>query len=58
MLPNMLSIHERQPEVEIRFVILAKMPNATAEATLEALTMALNRIAASLRQTLTYDQGR
>jgi IS30 family transposase len=86
-LPNMLSIHERPPEVEsrlvpghweadlikgagnkssvatlvertTRFVILAKMPNATAEATLEALTMALNRIDAPLRQTLTYDQGR
>lgn len=41
-----------------RFVILAKMPNATAEATLDALTMALNRIDAPLRQTLTYDQGR
>ena len=41
-----------------RFVILAKMPNATAEATLEALAMVLNRIDAPLRQTLTYDQGR
>lgn len=33
------------------------MPNATAEATFEALPMTLNRIDAPLRQTLTYDQG-
>jgi IS30 family transposase len=44
-------------ECTARFVTLAKMPNATAKATLEALTLALRRIDAPLRQTLTYDQG-
>lgn len=87
-LPDMVSIHERPPEVEgrlvpghweadlikgagnrsavatlvertSRLVMLAKMPDASAASALEALTAMLNRIPEpSLRQTLTYDQGR
>ena len=42
-----------------RLVMLAKMPDASAASALEALTAMLNRIPEpSLRQTLTYDQGR
>ena len=83
-IPEMVSIHERPPEVEdrlipghweadlikgagnrsavatlvertSRLVLLAKMPDASAASTLEAL----NRISEPvLRQTLTYDQGK
>lgn len=41
-----------------RLVLLAKMPDATAESALAAFTAKLNDIAQPLRQTLTYDQGR
>ncbi|MDZ7812403.1 MAG: IS30 family transposase [Ideonella sp.] len=41
-----------------RLVMLAKLPDATAESVLAAFTYKLNQIAAPLRQTLTYDQGR
>ena len=41
-----------------RLVLLARMPDATAESALAAFTAKLNSIAAPLRQTLTYDQGR
>jgi IS30 family transposase len=37
-----------------RLVLLAKMPDATAESALAAFTFKLNQIAAPLRQTLTY----
>ncbi len=87
-LPDMVSIHERPPEVEgrlipghweadlikgagnrsavatlvertSRLVMLARMPDASAASALEALPAMLNRIPEpSLRQTLTYDQGR
>jgi IS30 family transposase len=39
-------------------VLLAKMTDATAESTLRAFSAKLNSIAAPMRQTLTYDQGR
>jgi IS30 family transposase len=87
LLPEMVSIHMRPPEVNdrvmpghwegdlikgagnksavgvlversTRLVLLAKMPDATAESALAAFTAKLNQIAAPLRQTLTYDQGR
>ena len=41
-----------------RLVLLAKMPDATAESALAAFTFKLNQIAEPMRQTLTYDQGR
>ncbi len=41
-----------------RLVLLARMEAATAEAALAAFTVKLNAIAAPLRQSLTYDQGR
>lgn len=41
-----------------RLVLLAKMPDATAESALAAFTFKLNQIAAPMRQTLTYDQGK
>ena len=41
-----------------RLVLLAKMPDATAESALAAFTAKLNQIAQPLRKTLTYDQGR
>ena len=41
-----------------RLVLLAWMPDATAESALAGFTAKLNSIAAPLRQTLTYDQGR
>ena len=41
-----------------RLVLLAKMPDATAESALAAFTAKLNSIIRPLRQTLTYDQGR
>ena len=41
-----------------RLVLLAKMDDATAESALKAFSAKLNAIAAPLRQTLTYDQGR
>ena len=41
-----------------RLVLLAKMPDATAESALAAFTFKLNQITEPMRQTLTYDQGR
>lgn len=41
-----------------RLVLLARMPDATAESALAGFTAKLNQIAAPMRQTLTYDQGR
>jgi IS30 family transposase len=41
-----------------RLVLLARMDNATAESAFKAFSARLNAIAAPLRQTLTYDQGR
>ena len=41
-----------------RLVLLAKMPDATAESALAAFTAKLNQITQPLRQSLTYDQGR
>lgn len=40
------------------FTVLAKMENATAEATLDGFSHVLNRIEAQKRLSLTYDQGR
>lgn len=41
-----------------RLVLLARMADATAESALAGFTFKLNSIAAPLRQSLTYDQGR
>ncbi|WP_153940740.1 IS30-like element ISCARN114 family transposase [Acidithiobacillus thiooxidans] len=41
-----------------RFVILARVEDATAEAILESFTRRLRTLPKSFRQTLTYDQGR
>jgi IS30 family transposase len=41
-----------------RLVLLAKMKDATAASALEAFSAKLDSIAAPLRQTLTYDQGK
>ena len=41
-----------------RLVLLARMPDATAAAALAAFTVKLNSIAAPMRHSLTYDQGR
>ena len=41
-----------------RLVLLARMDNATAEAALSAFTAKLQSIAAPMRQSLTYDQGK
>ena len=41
-----------------RLVLLARMPDATAESALAAFTAKLNQIAQPMRQSLTYDQGR
>lgn len=41
-----------------RLVLLAWMPDATAESALAAFTAKLNSIAAPMRKTLTYDQGK
>jgi IS30 family transposase len=41
-----------------RLVLLARMPDASAEAALAGFTAKLHQIAAPLRQTLTYDQRR
>jgi IS30 family transposase len=40
-----------------RLVLLAKIPDATAESALAAFTFKLNQIAEPMRQTLTYDRG-
>lgn len=45
-------------ERSTRLVLLAKMPDSTAESALAAFTFKLNQIAQPLRKTLTYDQGR
>lgn len=41
-----------------RLVMLARMADATAESALAGFTFKLNSIAAPLRQSLTYDQGK
>ena len=41
-----------------RLVLLCKMADSTAESALAAFSAKLNSIAAPLRQTLTYDQGK
>ena len=41
-----------------RMVLLARMPDATAASALAAFTVKLNSIAAPMRHSLTYDQGR
>lgn len=41
-----------------RLVLLAKMPDATAESALAAFTFKLNQITEPMRQTLTYDRGK
>lgn len=41
-----------------RFVILAKVEDASAEAVLEGFTRRLRTLPKAFRQTLTYDQGR
>jgi IS30 family transposase len=41
-----------------RLVLLCKMPDASAQSVLTAFGSKLNQIAAPLRQTLTYDQGK
>ena len=41
-----------------RLVILARTPDASAASALAGFTEALNRVAAPLRQTMTYEQGR
>jgi transposase, IS30 family len=45
---------ERSP----RLVLLAKMPDATAESALAAFTAKLNSIAGPLRKMLTFDRGK
>ena len=45
-------------ERSTRLVLLAKMPDSTAESALAAFTAKLNQIAQPLRKSLTYDQGR
>jgi IS30 family transposase len=45
-------------ERKTRFVVLVKLPNGTAEATTEAFGNILQRFDATLRKSLTYDQGR
>jgi IS30 family transposase len=41
-----------------RLLLLAKMPDATAQSALAAFTFKLKQITASMHQTLTYDQGK
>ena len=41
-----------------RLVMLAKMTAATAPAAVEGFSLALNRVHAPMRKTLTYDQGK
>jgi len=41
-----------------RLVLLARMADATAESALAGFTAKLNAIAAPMRQSLTYDQGK
>ena len=45
-------------ERSTRLVLLCKMADATAESALAAFTAKLNQVAAPMRQTLTYDQGK
>jgi transposase, IS30 family len=45
-------------ERSTRLVLLAKIPDVTAESALAAFTAKLNSIAGPLRKTLTYDQGK
>ena len=86
-IPDMVSIHDRPPEIEdrlmpghwegdfikgagnqssvgvlversSRLVLLAKMDDATAASALAGFTAKLNAIAAPMRHSLTYDQGK
>jgi len=41
-----------------RFVVLAKMPDASTQRVVDSFSLVLNRQPASLRKTMTYDQGR
>ena len=41
-----------------RLVLLARMPDATAEGALAGFTKALNRVGGKMRKTMTYDQGK
>lgn len=41
-----------------RFVVLAKMPDAGTRSVVDSFSLVLNRQPASLRKTMTYDQGR
>jgi IS30 family transposase len=45
-------------ERKSRYVILAKMTDASAQATLEAFTRRFRHVPACVRKSLTYDQGR
>jgi IS30 family transposase len=45
-------------ECTTRLVLLARMPDATAESALAAITFKLNHITQPMRQTLTDDQGK
>jgi transposase, IS30 family len=45
-------------ERSTRLVLLAKMPDATAESALAAFTAKLNSIAGPLRKMLTFDRGK
>lgn len=45
-------------ERQTRLVLLAKMPDATAASALEAFSTKLRSIAAPMRKTFTYDQGK
>ena len=45
-------------ERKSRFVLLAKLPDCTADSVLKAFTRELRRVPACVRKTLTYDQGK
>ena len=45
-------------ERKSRYLILAKLPDASAEAVLESFTNRFRHLPACVRKTLTYDQGR
>jgi IS30 family transposase len=86
-IPDMVSIHDRPPEIEERlvpghwegdlikgannrsavgtlverttlFTVLAKMDTASAESAVKGFGHVLNRVEASMRLSMTYDQGR
>lgn len=45
-------------ERKSRYLILAKLPDASADAVLESFTQRFRHVPACVRKTLTYDQGR